>query len=119
EDRPMESQSSKNSKSWPQGINVSGYFRTESGVGAALRGYVRALRHLGAPLALQDLSELNVNRAEDHTLSGFHPDHPYDMNLVCTDVELHYAVLSHLGEEFFNGRYNIAVWAWELPRFPR
>ena len=101
------------------GINVSGYFRTESGVGAAVRGYVRALRHLGVPLALQDLSDLNVNRAEDRTLTGFCPDHPYDVNLVCTDVELHYAVLAHLGEEFFDDRYNIAIWAWELPRFPR
>jgi glycosyltransferase involved in cell wall biosynthesis len=107
------------SRNFLPGMNVSGYFRTESGVGAAGRGYVRALRHLGVPLALRDLSELNVNRAEDRTLNGFVNEHPYDVNLICTDVELHFAVLSHLGEEYFDDRYNIAIWAWELPRFPR
>jgi glycosyltransferase involved in cell wall biosynthesis len=27
-------------------------------------------------------------------------------------------VLSELGEQFFEDRYNIGIWAWELPRFP-
>src|SRR5437879_133585 len=38
------------------GVNVCGYLRDESGWGAAGRGYVRALRSLGVPLALGDLS---------------------------------------------------------------
>ena len=103
----------------PRGINVSGYLRTESGVGAAIRGYLRALRSLDIPLALKDLSELNINRAEDRTLTHFDSDHPYDVNLVCADVDLHFALLSHLGEEFFSERYNVAIWAWELPQFPK
>jgi len=103
---------------WPRGINVSGYLRTESGVGEAARGYVRALRSIDIPLVLGDVSELNINRAEDRTLTRFDTDHPYDVNLVCVDVEQHFALLSHLGEEYFEDRYNIAIWAWELPRFP-
>jgi glycosyltransferase involved in cell wall biosynthesis len=117
-DPGLSERSGKSSASLP-GINVSGYFRTESGVGAAVRGYVRALRHLGAPLALEDLSDLNINRAEDRTLTRFDADHPYEVNLVCADVEQHFALLSHLGEEYFDDRYNIAIWAWELPRFPK
>jgi len=102
----------------PRGINVSGYLRTESGVGAVVRGYLRALHCLDIPLALKDLSELNINRAGDRTLTQFDSDHPYDVNLVCADVDLHFALLAHLGEDFFSDRYNIALWAWELPRFP-
>jgi len=104
---------------WLRGINVGGYLRTESGVGAGARGYVRALRSLGVPVALKDVSELCINRSGDRALTDFDTDHPYDVNLVCIDVELHFAVMAHLGEEFFRDRYNIGVWWWELPQFPQ
>src|SRR5947209_5805592 len=83
------------------GINFCGYLRTESGVGAAARGYIRALRSAGLPLALLDISDLQTNRSHDHSLNGFHADFPHDVSLVCADVELHYAILTHLGDEFF------------------
>jgi glycosyltransferase involved in cell wall biosynthesis len=102
----------------PAGINVGGYLRTESGMGSAVRGYLRALRSLSVPVALKDLSAVSGNRAEDRTVTAFDADHPHDVNLVCGDVEHHFAILSHLGKEFFRGRYNVALWAWELPRFP-
>jgi hypothetical protein len=41
------------------GVNVSGFFRHESGVGAAARGYMRALEHLGIPMGLHDLSHIS------------------------------------------------------------
>ena len=37
------------------GINVGGYLRTESGMGSAVRGYLRALRSLALPIALKDV----------------------------------------------------------------
>lgn len=101
-----------------KGVNVGGYLRTESGVGSAARGYIRALRHLQIPVALQDLSSLTGNRSEDKTFTSFDADFPYDVNIICADVELHFAVLAQVGQSFFKDRYNIGVWAWELPRFP-
>lgn len=100
------------------GINVSGYLRTESGVGAATRSYVEALRALDIPLALQDLSDLHGNRSGDDTLKAFDSESPYDINLVCADIDKHFAILSRVGDEFFRSRYNIGVWWWELLRFP-
>jgi len=44
--------------------------------------------------------------------------HAYDISMVCADVELHYAILDRLGDGFFADRYNIGIWAWELPKFP-
>jgi glycosyltransferase involved in cell wall biosynthesis len=102
----------------PGGINVGGYLRTESGIGSAIRGYLRALRRLDIPVALKDISKLCGNRAEDRTLTTFAAEHPYDVNLVCGGIEQHYAIMAQLGEEFLKGRYNIGVWYWELPRFP-
>jgi glycosyltransferase involved in cell wall biosynthesis len=100
------------------GVNVGGYLRTESGVGSAARRYVRALRFLGIPLALKDTSAVSGNRAEDSSLTAFDADYPYGINIVCGDIERHFAMMAHLGEDFFRDRYNIGVWNWELPRFP-
>jgi glycosyltransferase involved in cell wall biosynthesis len=101
-----------------RGINFAGYLRTESGVGSAARRYVRALESLHLPVALADLSSLQINRSEDQTLSSFDQSLPYDVNLVCADVELHFAIMRHLGEEFFRDHYNVGIWAWELLHFP-
>ena len=101
-----------------RGVNAAGYFRTESGVGAAARGYVRALQALDTGVALRDLSHLTGNRSEDRTFARFDGEMPYDINLVCVDLDPHFAVVNELGRAFFEEHYNIGVWAWELLRFP-
>src|SRR5437762_330621 len=103
----------------PRGVNFCGYLRTESGVGAAARGYLRALKKTGLPLAPLDISDLQTNRSKDDEISQFQEEHRFDINLICADVELHYSILSHFGDDFFKDRYNIGLWAWELPRFPK
>jgi glycosyltransferase involved in cell wall biosynthesis len=100
------------------GVNVTGYLRDESGWGEAARGYIRALRSLRVPVALNDLSELSSNRSEDQTLTTFDAGHPYDVNLVCIDAAQHFAIMSHIGTDVFEGRYSIGAWAWEMPSFP-
>jgi glycosyltransferase involved in cell wall biosynthesis len=100
------------------GVNLAGYLRAESGVGTATRGYLRALEAASVPVALCDLSHLQVNRSEDDSHPDEHDEHPHPVNLICADVELHYAILSSVGEDFFRDRYNVGIWAWELPGFP-
>jgi glycosyltransferase involved in cell wall biosynthesis len=102
----------------PGGVNVIGYLRDESGWGEAARGYVRALHTLQVPIALNDLSILSSSRSEDRTLTAFDAEYPYDVNLVCVDAAQHFAVMSHIGAELFEGHYNVGAWVWELPRFP-
>ena len=101
-----------------RGVRVSGYFRDESGWGAAGRGYARALKRLGIPLQLCDVSTLTGNRSEDHSLVIDDSGVTADVNLVCVDAGQHFALLSDVGAGFFADRYNIGAWAWELPRFP-
>src|SRR4051794_39735944 len=105
-DRPQAAQSRCS------GINFVGYLSTESGVGQAGRSYVRALRSLGVPVALQDLSPLQTNRSLDTSLCDASDDGAlHNTNIVCADVELHYAIADYLGDDFFRDRYNIAIWA--------
>jgi glycosyltransferase involved in cell wall biosynthesis len=94
------------------GINVWGFFRDESGWGAATRGYVRALRRLGIPLALLDLSDQSSNRSTDTSIGPLDDRSPYGVNLVCVDPTQRF--------DAFGGadRYTIGAWAWELPSFP-
>src|SRR5947208_2132360 len=73
------------------GVNVAGYFRDESGWGAAGRGYVRALRALGVPYSLLDLSDLSSNRSSDRSEADFDSEHAHDINLVCVDAGQHHA----------------------------
>ena len=101
-----------------RGVNFCGYLRDESGWGAAGRSYAEAFRALGVPLALKDLSDMTSNRSEDRTFDSFDAEHPFDINFICVDASQHFAFLSWVGEEFFEGRYNVGAWAWELPRFP-
>ena len=53
----------------PLSVTVSGYLRDESGWGAAARGYIRALGHLGVPMRLEDFSDLTSNRSGDCSLA--------------------------------------------------
>jgi GT2 family glycosyltransferase/glycosyltransferase involved in cell wall biosynthesis/SAM-dependent methyltransferase len=99
------------------GVNVCGYLRNESGVGQAARSYVAALEHLGVPLSLRDVSDLSVNRSDDASLVLFDRVHEHPVNLVCVNADQHFVVARH-DPEFFEGKYNIGVWWWELPSFP-
>jgi hypothetical protein len=101
-----------------EGINVWGFLRDESGWGAAARGYVRALRRLGVPLALRDLSDLSSNRSADTSVGGGDDAELKDVNLVCVDPSRGVAALGEHRFSPFEGRYNIGAWAWELPTFP-
>lgn len=101
-----------------EGVNVAGYFRDESGWGSAGRRYLRALRASNVPLALMDISSITSNRSEDTDEAQFDALHPYDINLICVDARHHYGMLSKVGTDFFDNKYNIGIWAWELPRFP-
>lgn len=102
------------------GVNVCGYLRTESGVGEAARRYIRALEAASIPVALRDLSAISGNRAQDRTLAVDEAKRQewFDVNLICVDIDLHYAALFQLGEAFLEERYNIALWWWEQPAFP-
>jgi hypothetical protein len=101
-----------------EGINVWGFLRDESGWGAAVRGYVRAFRRLGMPLALHDLSDQSSNRSTDTSLGGVDDSSLYDVNLVCVDPSRQVGTFADGGFRLFEGRYNIGAWAWELQTFP-
>ena len=100
------------------GVNVSGYVRTESGMGEGVRGVIRGLAAAGIPCALHNL-ELNVvGRMKDRTFDGFVSEHDFDVNLLFVNADQVPQVADYLGRERFHRRYNIGFWLWELEEFP-
>jgi glycosyltransferase involved in cell wall biosynthesis len=99
------------------GVNVAGYLTAELGIGEAARGYAKAVRALGLEVALLDF-DATRNRRDDDTFSGFTDDNPYPVNLVCVNADQAPAFAERVGPSYMAGKYNIGVWAWELPEFP-
>ncbi len=100
------------------GVNVAGYFRTESGVGEAGRAHVLALNTAGIPTRLLDFSAHAPSRDRDETVIGRDAHGDHRINLVCVNADQVSTFVEKTGAEFFAGRYNIGSWWWELPNFP-
>jgi glycosyltransferase involved in cell wall biosynthesis len=43
----------------------------------------------------------------------------HDVNLIVVNADEHFRIAEELGEQELRSRYNIGVWAWELPSFPQ
>jgi glycosyltransferase involved in cell wall biosynthesis len=86
------------------GLNVTGYFRADLGIGESARCMARAAAADQLPLALVDL---RLQADNPHPVNVFHLDPPG-----MRDLDHHH------GAGFRRGKYNIGYWAWELPEFP-
>jgi glycosyltransferase involved in cell wall biosynthesis len=101
----------------PLGVNVSGYLDTESGMGEAARAGIRSLEAAGLPLALNNVPSLL--RAGDPTYrDAFVLSHPHPFNLVHLNADNMPAFAARRGPTYFNDRYTIGYWFWELASLP-
>jgi glycosyltransferase involved in cell wall biosynthesis len=98
------------------GVNVAGYAQSEKGVGEALRSELRNLEAAGIPYVVNNfVDHFSGNRdiSVDTTRQN-----PYPVNLVHVNADQveHFAATN--GVAYFQDRYNIGHWVWELSRFP-
>jgi glycosyltransferase involved in cell wall biosynthesis len=100
------------------GINVSGYLTTESGVGESARSYVAALKFCKKEVALFDFSSYSQSRGEDNTLKNFSQTNPHPINLICVNADQVNVFANLVGNQYFEEKYNVGHWAWELPQLP-
>ncbi len=102
----------------PFGLNVFGFFNSESGVGEAARSLVRILQAARLPFALIN-SEDNPHRKLDTTCKGkFSAESPYGTNVIAIYGDVFADALRRLGRERLQNQWNIAYWAWELDTLP-
>lgn len=99
------------------GINVLGEVTGEFGLGTAARATLRAMEAANIPFAVQNY-QVDWHRNLDDTYTNFFSqERPYPINLVHINPE--YRLYHSLGTEYFQGKYNIAYWAWEMLEFPQ
>jgi glycosyltransferase involved in cell wall biosynthesis/GT2 family glycosyltransferase len=101
----------------PVGVNFTGFFNGEFGVGVAARNYAHAFTSASIPHSLHNLAVAG-QRFNDRTFTDFAQDNPYLINLVHVNADLTEAVTDSMDAGFFSDRYNIGLWVWELERFP-
>jgi len=101
----------------PFGVNLAGHFASEKGVGEAARASVRALQAVGIPYVLNNFTDsLSVN--QDTAYAAFDEDNPYSFNLIQVNADQAPAFAGQKGLKYFEERYNIGYWFWELSEFP-
>jgi glycosyltransferase involved in cell wall biosynthesis len=102
----------------PVPVNIAGYFRAELGIGAAARSLLAALEAAEIPINTVPFDQ-TANRLS-HPFTDRHSDAGRaDINLVCVNPDQIGAFAEQAGREFWDGRYSIGVWFWEVEDFPR
>ena len=102
----------------PFGVNVVGYFTAELGVAEGARLLVRALDAADVPLLPMIPPTLPPSRANHPyaalpaSATGF----PVNVIIINGDGLLRFR--DEVGSSFFDGRYNIGLWWWEVDRVP-
>ncbi len=102
----------------PWGVNVVGYFRSELGTGEAARQVVRALDARGVPVLPVHGRTIPPNR-QGHSFNYLdYTEARYPVNLICMNADVLSEFAAQAGPGFFNGRYTIGMWFWEVEQFP-
>ncbi len=101
----------------PMGVNVAGFFRGQYGIGESSRAYCRAVSESGLPFTLVNIdSKDHINR--DTSIGQISNRNPYGVNLMTFSFDYARRFFRDRGKRFFKNRHNIAIWYWELERFP-
>lgn len=103
----------------PQGINLIGYIRAQSGLGVAARGMASALESAGIPFNIINLESGNYSRHTDHSWSHREARQSYyDVSVVCVNPDQNFHLRTHVPPNVLSERYVVGYWFWELPELP-
>lgn len=97
------------------GVNVVGHVSSPTGLGTAVRGNIKSMEALNIPLKIHDLKLDSLGKIAELD-EDFGRENPYPINLVQTNPNTPY--YERIGSQYFQDRYNIGYWAWEMLNFP-
>ena len=102
---------------YPQGFNVAGFLKGQYGIGESSRAFRRAVAATGLPSVAINIDSRDHRNQESDT-EPFARHNPYGINLMTFSFDYARRFYQDRGRRFFEGRHNIAIWYWELERFP-
>lgn len=100
------------------GVNVAGYFSSELGVGEAARLIVAALDSVEVPLLPVRVPDAPPSRQGQAFATIPASAARFPFNLICVNADGLPDFRRAVGRQFFEGRYNIGVWWWEVGNVP-
>jgi len=98
------------------GICVAGYLRAELGTGEAGRLVLDTVQRAGVESGT--FVYRRTNSRQNHAI-GELPRNDLNVNLIAINGDQMPQFGAEVGPSFFEGRYNIGFWAWELEEPPR
>lgn len=101
------------------GVNVAGLLTAQVGVGEAARGYISSIRQLGLPLALNDYAIGTNSRIDPALVTEVSDSNPFPVNIICVNAKELKGFIKYVSLRYVLDKYNIGVWWWELPEFPK
>lgn len=101
----------------PFGTNVVGYLEAELGVAEVARQVISALDSAAVPM-LPIALEAPVSRHDHRFPHTTEFVSPFSINLMCVNADQTPSVAAQAGADFFDGRYTIGLWWWEIATIP-
>ena len=99
------------------GINIAGYISGEFGIGEGVRANIRAAEAANIPFNINNFTR-SPHRKQETTYQNFSQDNPHPVNLIQVNADEVATFIKYTGSSYFENKYNIGFWAWELPAFP-
>lgn len=101
-----------------KGVNVVGYLNGELGIGEGARMNVCCLKSSRIEFSLVNIETHSSSRKRDSSFAEFSQENPFGINLMHVNADMLPKLYAEKGGNFFNHKYNIGYWAWELSDFP-
>ncbi|AZI56187.1 glycosyltransferase family 1 protein [Epilithonimonas vandammei] len=102
------------------GLNISGYINKQFGLGEGVRSNIRAIQTTDVPYVINDFNITLSKHVKDDDQNKLivSEKNPYNINLVQINIDRLHSVMQQTDKSYFENKYNIAFWAWELENFP-
>lgn len=100
-----------------KGINLLGFLEGEFGLAEAARAFAHTLEINEIPHVL-NATQVGGHKYGDQTFRDFAEDNPYNVNFINVNPESLPGLFKSLGSKYFENKYNIGLWYWELNKFP-
>jgi len=97
---------------------VVGYLCAETGLGESARTFIKSIKTTRINHSIINYKLYWLEDNDQRFAKEFTKSNPHNVNVIVINPEGLDFVLPNLRKEFFQNRYNIGYWVWELPDIP-
>lgn len=100
------------------GVNLIGHAHDQTGLGEDFRQTLNALKAVNIPTSALNFSSKS-NKNTRFLINNYQENNNKPINIFCMTASDTARFYSELGNQQFNGCYNIGYWPWELSKWPK